>query len=134
MPCCGKKQERPMPTRAQGVSAVKAILFSKRVPPEVINARLDICNECEHRAVNAAGFQWCSLCGCLVNGSKGLTNLASYEEGDGVTMTHGCHHPQRAGGKGWPSPPRLQSPISNLPSSAASAPPSLDTAARGETL
>lgn len=115
MSCCGKKtmsttddsstQERPAPTVVQIVSAAKAILTAKRVAPSVINARIDICRACVYRRQTSAGYQWCSLCGCIVDGKKGLTNLASYEEGDGVKMKHGCHHPDRATGKGWPLPP-----------------------------
>ena len=114
MPCldankkpCGesRKQERPLPTLGKIVSAAKAILKAKRVEPEVVEARLKICVACEYARKNSAGYQWCALCGCIIDGRKGLTNLASYEEGDGVKMTHGCHHPGRAEGKGgWPVP------------------------------
>ena len=104
---CGCKKnheqtERPAVTVTQVVSAAAAILLAKRVAPDVIAARLETCKRCEYIRHNSSGYLWCSICGCKVNGEKGLTNLASYEEGDGVTLKHGCHHPDRANGKGWP--------------------------------
>ena len=124
---CGKARatkERPLPTLDDIKSAAKAILLSKRATPAVINARLAICMKCESRNVNKAGYQWCDACHCFVDGRKGLTNLAGYEENlpelpgyNPALGDHGCHFPGRLDGKGgWPSPvSNPQSQISNPP-------------------
>lgn len=103
-----------MPTLRQAATAATAILTAKREPPEVINARLEICSKCEYAKTNASGFRWCGICGCLVDKRKGITNLASYEE----RLPHwGCKHPQRDEGFGWPKKLAAQPLAESTPAS-----------------
>jgi hypothetical protein len=122
MPCCGKarSQARPAPTVTQAAQALAAVITARRVSHEVIAERMRICLRCDHVRKNTAGYSWCALCGCRVDGKKGLLNLAAYEEGDGVRLKHGCHHPQRAEGQGWPPHPK---PVSDTPPKTESTTP-----------
>lgn len=123
---CGHAKERPLPTLADIKSAAKAILLSKRASPAVINARLAICAACELQNTNKVGYRWCDACHCFVDGRKGLTNLASYEENlpelpgyNPVLGDHGCHFPGRLEGKGgWPLPTTV-TPIPPAPAPTA---------------
>ena len=81
----------------------KAVLTGKKVPLEVFNARVAICDECEH-GEGPKGARECGLCGCKIAGIdapliKNITALASYEED---LPDYGCKHPYRDKGSGWP--------------------------------
>ncbi len=121
-PCGQSKTARPEPTLGKMLKAAVAILTSKSVPQETVNARMKICRKpCAHLGQNASGYTWCALCGCRVNGQKGLLNLASYEENlpglpgyNSLLPEHGCHFPGRLEGKGgWPLPTSITPALQN---------------------
>jgi len=75
------------------VNVAKAIASGKRVSPERVAARVEICAECNKvQVVTKKGERRirCGICGCKIKGHRALINLATYEE----NKRWGCKHPK----------------------------------------
>jgi hypothetical protein len=93
-----RHQRRPAPTLSKAASLAVALLTARRVPLEVIQQRVAICRQCEHRRHDERG-EWCGVCGCgLSDDQRAVRNLAAYEE---RLPRWGCKHPRRGEGAGW---------------------------------
>lgn len=91
--------KRPHITPEMAASALQAIIFGKKVSDETYQARQAICRACDKKKTDKNSVDFCGMCGCSVAGTHfKLLNLCAYEE----TLRHGCKHPQRKFGKGWP--------------------------------
>lgn len=88
--------KQPTTSPSQIVSFARAAVLGEYVSQEIIDERIATCRECEHRRNNGKR-DWCNMCGCALGSEREISNLAAYVEDD----SHGCHHPQRAIGKGW---------------------------------
>lgn len=73
------------------ITASRAVMTGTCVGIERMEARLDICKDCE--LVNIYGDQVYCACGCAISQKESmLLNLARYEEVDGK-LGYGCPHP-----------------------------------------
>lgn len=79
----------------KAASLGKAVIFGKRVSPEIQKARYDICSKCDKVRKNGENLS-CGICGCKIKGDRSLVNLTLYEE----TVDYGCKHPS---GSRWKS-------------------------------
>ena len=72
-------------------SLAKALLTGEDVSLEIMEKRLEICQECPHVDKSDTKGLRCSICGCKVRVSdRALINLARYSE----TKDYGCPDPK----------------------------------------
>ena len=76
------------------ISLATALLTGKRISPERIRHRIQICARCRYvrirRTRRGARRLHCNICGCRLSHRRLLINLARYEE----TRRWGCKHPR----------------------------------------
>lgn len=100
--------KRPQLTTEMIQDYFKAAFCSNKVSEEVFQDRQQICRSCDKKKTDRFKIDFCGMCGCSVANTRfKIINLCAYEEewdNGKLVSRHGCKHPMRKYGKGWPRP------------------------------